>query len=620
MSASPRDTEGESIINDAFRRSSAVVAMMVVIGAGVYFIARMPRTQTIDATPAPGPIDTETPRVAIAAQLPQIPLRDVAVESGLMFSRDNGARGGKLLPETMGGGVGVLDVDNDGDQDIILIDGPSTANASLRLFRNDTSLAPAHMGKASPMSFTEVKECGLACNLDGMGLAIGDSNGDGRTDVLVTGVGETRLFRNDSTEQTIQFQDVTTESGVNPPSAQMRWGTSAGFFDPDFDGDLDLLVCNYVQWSPQIDRDVSYTLAGIGRAYGPPYGFAGDDLLFLRNRGDGTFSDETRVAGFQVHGSDGRAVGKALGLVFVDPDNDGDLDVVIANDTVAKGFFVNDGTGHFENRAAESGIAFDQNGAPTGAMGIDAAFLRGLHTGGENDLAIAIGNFANEPDSLYVSRGESNHFADDAIVWGLAAPTRSVLTFGLVFADMDLDGDQDIVQANGHIESEINRVQPSQTYAQRGQLFINRGTESPRFIELPSSSVGDLATPRIGRGLTYADFDGDGDLDLVLAQSHGPVALLRNDQTTGNHWLRITLQGKSPNTSAIGAEIELVSGGVTTRRMVSATRSYLSQSDLSVTFGLGTATKVDRIQIRWPHGRIQVLDAPQIDQTISVSE
>lgn len=248
-------------------------------------------------------------------------------------------------------------------------------------------------------------------------------------------------------------------------------------------------------------------------------------------------------------------------------------------------------------------------------MGIDSGYLRSINQSGGTDLAIAIGNFANEPDSLYISRGATCNFSDDAVVEALAAPTRAVLTFGLLLSDIDLDGDLDIAQANGHIEDAINRIQPSQTYAQRGQLFMNCGPAAPCFIELPASAIGDLATPRVGRGLAAGDFDLDGDCDLVLTQVGGPVALLRNDRVNHNHWLRVEL---TPH--AIGAQIELESGGSIQRRLVSPTRGYLSQSELPVVFGIGSAEKVDRLTVRWPSGQSQSVPVDGVDRAIIVTE
>ncbi len=612
---------GEEKINRAFRMSGSVIALMVAIGAGAYFISRIPKTRKVDLTPAPGAANVKDARLSKAAQQPPVPFVDIAAASGLVFTHKNGANGGKLLPETMLGGVAVFDADGDGRQDIAFVcaapwtaepfaSPPVAGSSSVQLFLNTTSKIPG-----STISFVRVVDCGLSSTLFAMGIAAGDYDGDGRVDLYVTGVGANQLFANKSSANAPKFVDVTQSAGADPKWNHPRWGTSTGFFDADADGDLDLIVANYVQWSLEIDKRVDFRLAGLGRAYGPPTGFEGDDLLYLRNLGDGTFEDATQSAGFAVRNSLGNPIGKALGVIFIDPDQDGDLDVVVANDTVANGFFVNDGKGHFTERATSSGLAFDRNGAATGAMGIDSGYLRSLNQSGATDLAIAIGNFANEPDSLYISRGATCNFSDDAVVEGLAAPTRAVLTFGLLLTDIDLDGDLDIAQANGHIEDEINRIQPSQTYAQRGQLFMNSGPAAPCFIELPASAIGDLATPRVGRGLAAGDFDLDGDCDLVLTQVGGPVALLRNDRVNHNHWLRVEL-----NPSSIGAQIELESGGTLQRRLVSPTRGYLSQSELPVVFGLGAAEKVDRMTVRWPSGQIQSVPVDRVDSAIIVTK
>ena len=614
-------SSGEQKINRAFRMSGSVIVVMVVIGAGAYFISRIPKTRKVDLTPAPGAADMKDARVSKAAQQPPVPFVDIATASGLVFTHKNGANGGKLLPETMVGGVAVFDADGDGRQDIAFAcatpwtgepfaSPPVAGTSSVQLFLNTT---PKVSGAA--ISFAQVLDCGLTSTLFAMGIAAGDYDGDGRVDLYVTGVGANQLFRNESSVNAPKFVDVTQAAGADPKWGHARWGTSTGFFDADADGDLDLIAVNYVQWSPEIDKRVDFRLAGLGRAYGPPTGFEGDDLLYLRNLGDGTFEDATQSAGFAVRNSLGNPIGKALGVIFIDPDQDGDIDVVVANDTVANGFFVNDGKGHFTERAASSGLAFDRNGVATGAMGIDSGYLRSINQSGGTDLAIAIGNFANEPDSLYVSRGATCNFSDDAVVEALAAPTRAVLTFGLLLSDIDLDGDLDIAQANGHIEDAINRIQPSQTYAQRGQLFMNCGPAAPCFIELPASAIGDLATPRVGRGLAAGDFDLDGDCDLVLTQVAGPVALLRNDRVNNNHWLRVEL---TPH--AIGAQIELESGGTIQRRLVSPTRGYLSQSELPVVFGIGSAEKIDRLTVRWPSGQIQSVPVDGVDRAIIVTE
>ncbi len=600
--------DDEAKIARAFRLSLGVVLAASVIGAGTWLIVSIPKSPVIDPTPPTGPGEGGTSSADRALGLPPIPFTDIAESAGLHFVHDTGATGEKFLSETMVGGVAVIDADSDGRQDLVL------ASASkVSLFLNRTPPGGA-------ISFTPAPDTGLASPGMAMGFAVGDFDADGRTDLYVTGVGANRLYRN-ATEANgpVRFTDATEAAGADPKGDHPRWGTSAGFFDADGDGDLDLLVANYVRWSREIDERVDFRLAGLGRAYGPPNGFEGDDLLYLRNRGDGTFEDATIDAGFRVRSSTGAAVGKALGLVFVDPDADGDLDVVVANDTVANGFFVNDGRGHFTEQGAASGLAYDRNGAATGAMGIDAGWLRAREHAKGADLAIAIGNFANEPDSLYVSQGGRAIFTDDAVVEGLAAPTRGVLTFGLLFLDLDLDGDLDIAQANGHIEDEIGRIQPSQSFAQRGQVFVNTGGRAPCLIELPKASIGDLATARVGRGLASADFDGDGDEDLVMAQAGGPVALLRNDAAKG-HWLQIELVGSPGNPSAIGAQIELTAAGKTQRRLISPTRSYLSQCDGAAHFGLGSATNVERLSIRWPDGPTETIPVEGIDRTMRVVE
>lgn len=614
-------SSGEEKMNRALRMSGSVIALIVVIGAGAYFISRIPKTRSVDPTPAPGPADIQDARANKAAQQPSVPFVDIAAASGLVFTHKNGANGGKLLPETMVGGVAVFDADGDGRQDIAFAcatewtgepfaSSPVAGTSSIQLFLNTTAKVPG-----ASISFVNVANCGLTSNLFAMGIAAGDYDGDGRVDLYVTGVGANQLFRNESLVGAPKFLNVTESARADPKWNHPRWGTSTGFFDADADGDLDLIAANYVQWSPEIDKRVDFQLAGLGRSYGPPTGFEGDDLLFLRNLGDGTFEDATQSAGFAVRNSLGNPIGKALAVIFVDPDQDGNLDVVVANDTVANGFFVNDGKGHFTERAAASGLAFDRNGAATGAMGMDSGYLRSINESNGTDLAIAIGNFANEPDSLYISRGATCNFSDDAIVEGLAAPSRGVLTFGLLLTDIDLDGDLDIAQVNGHIEDEINRIQPSQTYAQRGQLFINTGPAVPCFIELPASAIGDLATPRVGRGLAAGDFDLDGDCDLVLTQVSGPVALLRNDRVNKNHWLRVEL-----NPPAIGAQIELESAGMVQRRLVSPTRGYLSQSELPVVFGLGGAERIDRLTVRWPSGRSMNYTVDGVDRVIVLDE
>lgn len=607
--------EGHAQIYPAFWKSLAAIVALGAIGAGSYWLLHTRRASPVATEAGGGPADAAPERVARAQAQRRISFTDVAAASGLVATSVNGAQGSKLLPETLVGGVGIIDADSDGRADIVIVSGtawtgeafssaPEPGASSVRLFVNRTEAAAG-----SAMRFEEARECGLDTTIYGMGLAVGDFDGDGRDDLFVSGVGANRLFRNATTKGgSVAFVDATASAGVDPASDHPRWGTSCGFIDADRDGDLDLLVGNYVRWSPEIDRRVDFRFAGVGRAYGPPTGFEGDDLLYLRNRGDGTFEDWTSEAGFTRESTLKRPVGKALGLVFIDPDFDGDLDVVVANDTVANAFFVNDGSGRFDERGVSSGVAYDRNGAARGAMGIDSGYLRTTVGARADECAVAIGNFANEPDALYISRGKSLVFSDDAIVEGLAGPTRPVLTFGLVMEDFDLDGDLDLAQVNGHLEEQIARVHPSQTYAQRGQIFANTQEFAPCLEELPPTAIGDMATPRVGRGLASADFDADGDIDLVIAQLAGPVALLKCESESGN-WIGLSLVGRAAATSAIGARVEVETAGRVQRRIVSPTRSYLSQCDRSLRIGVGDATAVDRVTIWWPSGARQDLPA-----------
>lgn len=312
----------------------------------------------------------------------------------------------------------------------------------------------------------------------------------------------------------------------------------------------------------------------------------------------------------------GLPVAKALAILPVDIDGDGFIDLIVANDTVPNFLFHNNTDGTFQEIGARGGIAFSSAGKATGAMGIDAGHYRN-----DRDLAISIGNFANEMTSLYVSQREALQFADQAIGEGIGSPTRLRLTFGLFFFDYDLDGRLDLLQANGHLEDEINTVQPSQHYRQPAQVFWNAGPLTRScFVEVPTSQLGDLSKPIVGRGAAYADIDGDGDLDVLLTQAGGPPMLLRNEQDLGHHWLRVKLIGRTCNRDAIGAWVELTAAGVTQRRQVMPTRSYLSQVELPVTFGLGDATEVDSLRIIWPDQATQEVAVDQLDTMLVIEQ
>ena len=590
---------GEARIGRAFRRSLGVLAGAAILVV-LAFALRAWLNPEAPVVPEAEPVDLE--RLLADAAPPAPPARawrDIAAEAGIDFVHDSGATGDRLLPETMGGGVAVLDFDRDGRFDLLFVDsgpwaapwpftGPRPGFDTLRLYRN--------LGENR---FEEVtRAAGLAGDHGyGMGVAVGDVDADGWPDLLLTSVGANRLFRN----RDGRFVDDTVAAGVaGDPDA---WSSSAAFFDADGDGDLDLFVANYVVWSREIDFEVDYRLTGIGRAYGPPTNFAGTQSYFYRNDGTGHFEEVAAAAGLAVtSAATGAAVGKGLAVAPVDLEGDGDVDLVVANDTVRNFAFVNDGRGRFAELGTELGLGFDRNGHATGAMGIDTA--RPFDDGG---LAIGIGNFANEMSSLYLSR-DGVSFADEAIGRGIGAPSRSALTFGLFFFDYDLDGRLDFLQANGHVENDINRVQASQRYAQAAQLFWN--CACPRgFVPVPGQALGDLARPIVGRGAAYLDVDGDGTLEVVLTQTGGAPLLLRQAEPAPGAWLRVQPLGDDGLGPVLGAEVEVETGGRRQRQVLTRTRSYLSQVEPVLTFGLGDAVEAERVRVRWPDGRQRELEA-----------
>ncbi|MCB1054202.1 MAG: CRTAC1 family protein [Acidobacteria bacterium] len=597
----------DRIIGRAFWGSLVVFALIGLVILAVWFFLKRP----VEAPPAQD-IAASAPEAVPEAAVDPTAVRftDVAAAEGVGFRHFNGARGDKLLPESMGGGVAFLDYDGDGDQDLFFVNGtawpqdpPVSPRPTSALYRNDGD------------RFTDVSAAtGANLELYGMGVAVGDYDNDGRQDLFVSAVGGNRLLHNEGG----RFADVTARARVG--GDDQAWSSSAAFFDYDRDGFLDLFVANYVRWSKDIDFEIDYRLTGVGRAYGPPVNYEGAHSYLYHNRGDGTFEDVSAKAGIQItNPATGVPAGKALGVAPADVDGDGWIDLLVANDTVGNFFFHNRGDGTFSEEGTLLGVAYGRNGEATGAMGIDSAYYRN-----DEDLGFAIGNFANEMTSVYVAQDDPSIFADESITEGIGAPTRRMLSFGVLFLDYDLDGRLDLLQSNGHLEDEIATVDPSQSYRQPAQLFWNAGPDARQtFVPVPPAETGDLATPIVGRGATFADIDADGDLDLVLTQIAGSPLVLRNDQTLGHHWLRVRLEGdpaQGVNRDAIGAWIELVAGGVTQRRQVMPTRSYISQVELPVTFGLGGTSAIDSLKVIWPGGAEQEVPVPAPDREIVVEQ
>ncbi|MGD8311754.1 MAG: CRTAC1 family protein [Gammaproteobacteria bacterium] len=598
--------EDDTIIGQALKWSLIVLGAAAVLFGGMWLVLRQE---------APVPVVEDATQVApqriaeaIDVKPPAVRFTNVTREAGVDFVHVNGAYGERLLPETMGGGVAFLDYDNDGLQDLLFV------NSGIWPWRSQDVRrpTPALYRNRGDGTFENVTgRTGLgAISFYGMGVAVADINGDGYSDVFLTGVGPNRLLLNRGGER---FEEVTAQAGL--AGADDAWSSSAAFFDYDGDGDLDLFVCNYVQWSRDVDLNVDYRLTGIGRAYGPPTNYAGTYSYLYRNNGDGTFTDVSAAAGIQVDNpATGLPAGKGLGVLPVDIDRDGRLDLVVSNDTVQNFLFLNKGDGSFEESGMSSGLAFDNSGKATGAMGVDAAAYNN-----DSEFAVAVGNFSNEMSSFYVAHDGMPLFTDEAIVSGIGSESRQALSFGLFFFDYDLDGRVDLLQSNGHVEDEINVVQPSQHYEQPTQLFWNCGPRCARnFVHVPLEETGDLGQPIVGRGTTYGDIDQDGDLDVVITQVNRAPLVLRNDQALGHHWLRVKVNGTGLNRDALGARVDITAGGVAQTRMVMPARSYLAQTELPVTFGLGDAARVERVTVTWPDGKTRELSDVAADRLLAV--
>ncbi|MCA9035129.1 MAG: CRTAC1 family protein [Planctomycetaceae bacterium] len=565
--------------------------------------------------PAPVVVAPQTPvveakaRLASEATMPVVRFTDITESSGIDFIHENGASGEKLLPETMGGGCAFFDYDQDGDQDLLLVNSnvwtihPDRPSPSTRLYKN-----------AGNGQFEDVTEgSGIGITTYGMGAAVGDFDNDGRVDVFLSALGKNHLFRNLGNGK---FLDITDTAGVS--GTESDWSTSCGWFDFDNDSDLDLFVCNYLTWTSEFDKSQDFQLTGGGRAYGRPQNFEGSFSFLYQNDGDGKFTDISEQAGIRVlNPAQGTAMGKSLGVTFRDLDSDGWMDIVVANDTVQNFLFRNTGKGRFEETAAIAGLAFDMNGNARGAMGIDTSTFRN-----NGSVGIAIGNFANEMTALYVSGDAGLQFADEAISTGLGPNTRLNLTFGVCYVDYDLDGRMDLFAANGHLEEDINRVQPSQTYEQPPQLFWNCGPEqSTEFMPVDLNHCGEeFLQPIVGRGSAVADIDGDGDQDLLITATGARPRLLRNDQNLGHHWLQLKLTGTQCNLDAIGAQVSVRLADQTMQQQVMPTRSYLSQSELPLTFGLGTISEIESVEIKWPDGSSQTLADVEVNQRINITQ
>jgi hypothetical protein len=502
---------------------------------------------------------------------------DVTAQAGINFHHNSGAYGGKLLPETLGSGCAFLDYDADGWPDVLLVNsmdwpGHKRQRSTLKLYRNNRN-----------GTFTDVtKSAGLDVELYGMGVAIADYDNDGFPDIFISCVGQSRLFHNTGKGS---FIDVTPKSGL---LNKQGFSTSALWFDYDRDGLLDLFVCNYVRWSAE--HDVFCSLDGKNRSYCTPEAYRGDTCWLFHNRGDGSFEDVTSTSGIFDTSS------KSLGVAMLDFDQDGWPDLLVANDTQPNKLYRNLRNGKFKDVAVEMGLAFSNEGKARAGMGVDCADFDNSGKPG-----IVITNFDNEMLGLYRSNGKS--FDDVAMQAGLGPASRNTLGFGCVFFDADLDGRLDLAVANGHIDDTVRNIRGNVGYAQSPQLFLNQG--NAKFLEVAAQLGGGFAQSKVGRGLAVADFDRDGDLDLLLTTNNGPAYFYRNDQLAGNRSIRLHLIGTKSNRDAIGATVRLYSNGQIQSRQVRSGSSYLSQSELPLTFGVGKQDEIEKITIDWPSGKTE---------------
>ncbi len=527
---------------------------------------------------------------ATAPTPPAVAFTDVTAQAGIHFMHNAGRTGKKYLPETMGSGVAFFDADGDGWPDILLINGkdftPRGRRTTAALYRNNRN-----------GTFTDVTAgSGLDIEIYGLGVAIGDYDNDGRDDVYITALDGDHLFHN---EGNFKFRDVTKAAGIHNAS----FGASAAWLDYDRDGKLDLFVANYVQWTEK--GDLRCSLDGATKSYCTPESYKGTSSRLYHNLGGGRFEDVAERAGV------GDPTSKSLGVTVLDYNGDGWPDIFVANDTQPNKLYRNLGNGTFKEEGMTAGVAYGEDGVARGAMGADAAdYDRSGRAG------LLIGNFSNQMLGLYHNEG-NGLFVDEAPSSTVGRASLLSLTFGVFFFDYDLDGYPDIFAANGHIDDEIGRVQPKVSYREPPLLFHNLGNH--RFENVSDQAGPGFAQAMVARGAAYADYDHDGDLDLIISTNNGPAHLLRNDGGNRNHWLSVRLAGTKSNRDGIGAVVRLQSAGGKQWKMVRSGSSYCSQSDLALTFGLGKDTAAN-LEIDWPSGAQQRFQNVAANQRVRIDE
>jgi len=527
-----------------------------------------------------------------------VTFQDVTAKAGIHFVHNNGAFGKKFLPETVGPGVAFLDYDNDGWPDIFLVNGTDwpghgQKHTTPKLYHNN------HDG-----TFTDVThKAGLDVEMYGIGVAVGDYDNDGYDDLFVTTYGQSHLFHNNGNGT---FTDVTQNAGLG---GVKEFSTSAAWVDYDKDGKLDLVVGNYVQWSPE--TDLYCTMDGKSKSYCTPESYKGTSVRLWHNNGNGTFSDVTQKAGL------GEPTSKTLGVAVLDYDNDGWPDLLFSNDTQPNKLYHNNANGTFTEKAVIAGVAFSEDGVARAGMGVDTAdYDRSGNT------SLLISNFSNQMLSLYHNEGKGL-FVDEAPRSEVGRASLLTLGFGCFFFDYDLDGWPDILVANGHIDPDIQKVQVNVKFAEPPHLFRNLG--KGKFAEVTKSAGPEFAAARVGRSAAYADVFNDGRLDVLLSTNGGAVHLFRNvaagaSKEKPNHSVRFKLIGTKSNRDGIGAVVRVTSSDGTQTQMLKSGSSYLAANELVLTFGLGQLTKGVAVEIRWPNGQVDKLSNVNAGQTVVVTE
>jgi hypothetical protein len=524
----------------------------------------------------------------------RILLRHVtAEESGITFIHTDGGSGRRYIMETVSAGLAVFDYDNDGDSDIYFLNG-----APLQGTTTDTCPRNALYRNEGSWRFTEVTDsAGVGDPGYGLGVAVGDYDNDGDADLYLNNYGPNVLYRNEGDGR---FTNVTESAGVGNGD---QVGAGTCFLDIEGDGDLDLYVSNYLAF--QYDQHVAMASKGFPVYANPRFYRPLPDTLY-RNNGDGTFTDVSQASGIAAH------AGWGMGIVCADYDNDRDTDVFIGNDVAENFLFENNGSGVFEEVGLVSGTAYDLHGDEQGSMGVDCGDF-------DNDgfLDFYVTSYQKQLACLYRNLG-AGRFEDVTLKTGAGVGTLPKVTWGNGFVDFDNDGLRDIFIACGHLQDNVEKYDGTTTYFERNILLANTG--AGRFVDVTDSSGEGMQVVLSSRGAAFDDLDNDGDMDVVILNSRREPTLLRNDSPDQGHWLQVRLQGRRTNRGGVGAHVILKAGDLRLLDEVHSGRSYQSHFGSRLHFGLGSHEKIDRLEVRWIGGGIDVFETLDVDQRITLTE